>query len=61
MHVVSSSVSPCYVLPICQMHDRVLYYISINDATEVLFSYHKKADCVLSHSLMCVAFCFVSF
>lgn len=33
MHILSSSVSPCYVIPICQMHDRVLYYISMNDAT----------------------------
>lgn len=61
MHVVAGAVSPCYVLPICQMHDGALYHISINDATSVLFSYHWKADCVLSHSLMCVTFCFVSF
>lgn len=32
-HILSSSVTPCYALPICQMRDRVLYYISINDAT----------------------------
>lgn len=61
MHILSSSVSPCSLIPVCQIHDRVLYYILMMVPPQSGLTITKGRSCfVTAPDVLCILLGFLS-